>query len=73
MYESVTLNLTGDKYSLTTNYFPSINVYKDSKIALYSLKLNDVYDVNNIRCVNIDKTNNRISIRRRVTYIHIYI
>jgi len=73
MYESVTLNLTGDKYSLTTNYFPPINVYKDSKIALYSLKLNDVYDVNNIRCVNIDKTNNRISIRRRVTYIHIYI
>lgn len=60
MYESVTLNLTGDKYSLTTNYFPPINVHDDSKIALYSLKLNDVYDVNNIKYVNIDITNNQI-------------
>lgn len=60
MYESVTLSLTGDKYSLSTNYFPPINVYNDSKIALYSLKMTSTYDVNNIKYVNIDDTNNQI-------------
>ena len=60
MYESVTLNLTDNKYSLTANYFPPINVYKDSKIALYSLKMINTYDINNIKYVNIDRTNNQI-------------
>jgi hypothetical protein len=31
MYESVTLTLTGEKPTLSTNYFPPINVYEDSE------------------------------------------
>ncbi|KAE9523283.1 hypothetical protein AGLY_016231 [Aphis glycines] len=38
MHESLTLSLTGNSTVLTANYFPSLNVYEDSEIALLSLQ-----------------------------------
>ena len=38
MHESITLSLTGNSTELSENYFPSLNVYEDSEIALLSLK-----------------------------------
>ncbi len=38
MHESITLSLTGNSTVLTANYFPSLNVYEDSEIALLSLQ-----------------------------------
>ncbi|KAF0742058.1 Uncharacterized protein FWK35_00019034 [Aphis craccivora] len=38
MHESISLSLTGNSTVLTANYFPSLNVYDDSEIALLSLQ-----------------------------------
>ena len=38
MYESVTLSLTGNATILSVNYFPPINLYEDSEIALLCLQ-----------------------------------
>jgi hypothetical protein len=56
MYESITLSLTGNSTILTTNYFPSLNVYEDSEIALLSLQTFNSFP--NI----INPTNNRLKI-----------
>ena len=38
MHESITLSFTGNSTVLSANYFPSLNVYEDSEIALLSLQ-----------------------------------
>ena len=55
MYESVTLSLTGNTTILSTNYFPSLNVYEDSEIALLCLQTRNLFP-------NINSTNNRLEI-----------
>jgi len=55
MYESVTLSLTGDKTTLSANYFPSINLYEDSEIALLCLQTFNSFP-------NINKDNNKFAI-----------
>lgn len=56
MHESITLSLTGNTTILSTNYFPSLNVYEDSEIALLSLQTYNSFP--NI----INPTNNRLRI-----------
>lgn len=56
MHESVTLSLTGNKTSLCSNYFPPIEVYEDSEIALLCLQTYNLFP-------NINETNNRIRIQ----------
>ncbi|KAE9530016.1 hypothetical protein AGLY_011478 [Aphis glycines] len=56
MHESFTLSLTGNSTVLTANYFPSLNVYEDSEIALLSLQTFNSFP--NI----IDAFNNRLKI-----------
>lgn len=55
MHESITLTLSGDKTSLTADYFPSINTNKKSEIALLRLQTYNTFP-------NINETNNRIEI-----------
>ncbi|XP_060855782.1 uncharacterized protein LOC132952672 [Metopolophium dirhodum] len=57
MHESITLNLTGNSTVLSVNYFPSLNVYEDSEIALLSLQTCNSFP--NI----INPTNNRLRIK----------
>lgn len=54
MYESVTLSLSDNLTLLSTNYFPPLNIYEDSEIALIRLQTYNTFP-------NINKTNNRIS------------
>jgi len=56
MHESVTLSLTGNATSLSSNYFPPIEVYEDSEIALLCLQTYNLFP-------NINKTNNRLRIQ----------
>jgi len=56
MHESITLSLTGNTTILSTNYFPSLNVYEDSEIALLSLQTYNSFP--NI----INPTNNQLRI-----------
>ncbi|KAE9529200.1 hypothetical protein AGLY_011996 [Aphis glycines] len=56
MHESFTLSLTGNSTVLAANYFPSLNVYEDSEIALLSLQTFNSFP--NI----IDAFNNRLKI-----------
>lgn len=56
MYESITLSLTGNTTILSTNYFPSLNVYEDSEIALTCLQTCNLFP-------NINSTNNRLEIK----------
>ena len=56
MYESVTLSLTGNTTILTTNYFPSINLYEDSEIALLCLQTFNSFP-------NINENNNKFAIQ----------
>lgn len=53
MHESVTISLTDNKPTLFSNFFPPINVYEDSEIALLSLTSFNSFP-------NINKTNNII-------------
>ena len=55
MHESVTLSLTGNTTVLSTNYFPSLNVYEDSEIALLCLQSYNSFP-------NINSTNNMLEI-----------
>ena len=55
MYESVTLSLTDDKTSLNSTYFPPINVYENSEIALLSLQTYNTFP-------NINTSNNQLVI-----------
>jgi len=55
MYESITLSLTGNSTILSMNYFPSLNVYEDSEIALLCLQTFNSFP-------NINATNNRLEI-----------
>ncbi|KAE9537600.1 hypothetical protein AGLY_006623 [Aphis glycines] len=55
MYESVTLSLTGNATILSVNYFPSINLYEDSEIALLCLQSFNSFP-------NINENNNKFSI-----------
>ncbi|KAE9523312.1 hypothetical protein AGLY_016260 [Aphis glycines] len=55
MYESVTLSLTGIATILSVNYFPSINLYEDSEIALLCLQSFNSF-------LNINENNNTFSI-----------
>jgi len=55
MYGSITLSLTGNSTILSTNYFPSLNVYEDMEIALLCLKTRNLFP-------NINSTNNRMEI-----------
>lgn len=56
MYESVTLSLTGNTTILSANYFPSINLYEDSEIALLCLQTFNSFP-------NINKDNNKFAIQ----------
>lgn len=56
MYESVTLSLTGNATILSVNYFPSINLYEDSEIALLCLQSFNSFP-------NINENNNKFSIQ----------
>lgn len=66
MYESVTLSLSGNKTTLTANYFPPISVYEDSEIALLSLQtynsIPNINETNNVICFSYD-TYVRIELR----------
>ncbi|KAF0719703.1 protein ALP1-like, partial [Aphis craccivora] len=53
--ESVTLSLTGNTTTLSVHYFPSIDVYDDSEIALLNLQTYNTYP-------NINETNNNFEI-----------
>jgi len=55
MYESVTLSLSGNSTILSVNYFPALNVYEDSEIALLCLQTFNSFP-------NINSTNNRLEI-----------
>jgi hypothetical protein len=55
MHESITLTLTGNKTSLSADYFPSINTNKKSEIALLRLQTYNTFP-------NINETNNRMRI-----------
>lgn len=71
MHESITISLTGKSTTLTTNYFPSLNVYEDSEIALLSLQTFNSFP--NI----INAINNRLKIevipsRRNKYILHIF-
>jgi len=56
MNESVTLSLTGKTTILSTNYFPSINLYEDSEIALLCLQTFNSFP-------NINENNNKFAIQ----------
>jgi len=56
MYESVTLSLTGNTTILSANYFPSINLYEDSEIALLCLQTFNSFP-------NINENNNKFAIQ----------
>ncbi|KAF0755412.1 Uncharacterized protein FWK35_00021203, partial [Aphis craccivora] len=56
MYESVTLSLTGNATILSVNYFPSINLYDDSEIALLCLQSFNSFP-------NINENNNKFSLQ----------
>ena len=56
MHESVTLSLTGNTTILSMNYFPSLNVYEDSEIALLCLQTCNLFP-------SINSTNNRLEIK----------
>ncbi|KAE9522077.1 hypothetical protein AGLY_017521 [Aphis glycines] len=56
MYESVTLSLTGNATILSVNYFPSINLYEDSEIALLCLQSFNSFP-------NINENKNKFSIQ----------
>ncbi|KAL4153546.1 hypothetical protein QTP88_001379 [Uroleucon formosanum] len=56
MHESVTLSLTGNATILSVNYFPPINLYEDSEIALLCLQTFNSFP-------NINENNNKFSIQ----------
>ena len=56
MHESITLSLAGKSTILSANYFPALNVYEDSEIALLCLQTFNSFP--NI----INKTNNRLKL-----------
>ncbi|KAE9522430.1 hypothetical protein AGLY_017189 [Aphis glycines] len=56
MYESVTLSLTGNATILSVIFFPSINLYEDSEIALLCLQSFNSFP-------NINENNNKFSIK----------
>ncbi|XP_060844909.1 uncharacterized protein LOC132924549 [Rhopalosiphum padi] len=56
MYESITLSLTGNETTLSSNYFPSLNVYEDSEIALLCLQTFNSFP-------NINSSNNKFAIQ----------
>jgi len=56
MYESVTLSLTGNATILSVNYFPPIDLYEDSEIALLCLQSFNSFP-------NINDNNNKFSIQ----------
>ncbi|KAL4083780.1 hypothetical protein QTP88_029096 [Uroleucon formosanum] len=56
MHESVTLSLTGNATILFVNYFPPINLYEDSEIALLCLQSFNSFP-------NINENNNKFSIQ----------
>ena len=53
MYESVTLSLTGNATILSVNYFPPIDLYEDSEIALLCLQSFNSFP-------NINDNNNKL-------------
>ncbi|KAE9522393.1 hypothetical protein AGLY_017224 [Aphis glycines] len=55
MQESVTLSLTGNTTTLSVHYFPPIDVYDDSEIALLNLQTYNTFP-------NINETNNHFEI-----------
>lgn len=55
MQESVTLSLTGNTTTLSVHYFPPIDVYGDSEIALLNLQTYNTFP-------NINETNNNFEI-----------
>lgn len=74
MYESITLSLTGNDTTLSTNYFPSLNVYEDSEIALVCLQtfnsFPNINSTNNILEIEvIPNTENRFRINLTYKYI----
>jgi hypothetical protein len=56
MFESITLSLTGNETILSSNYFPSLNVYDDSEIALLCLQTFNSFP-------NINSSNNKFAIQ----------
>lgn len=56
MYESVTLTLSGDKTSLSIDYFPPIIINKNSEIALLRLQTYNIFP-------NINETNNHMRLQ----------
>ncbi|CAI6363109.1 unnamed protein product [Macrosiphum euphorbiae] len=56
MHESITLSLTGNSTVLSVNYFPPINLYDDSEIALLCLQSFNSFP-------NINENNNKFSIQ----------
>ena len=55
MYESITLSLTGNTTTLSVHYFPAIDVYDDSEIALLNLQTYNTFP-------NINETNKKFEI-----------
>lgn len=55
MQESVTLSLTGNTTTLSVYYFPPIDVYDDSEIALLNLQTYNTFP-------NMNETNNHFGI-----------
>ncbi|KAE9543200.1 hypothetical protein AGLY_003111, partial [Aphis glycines] len=56
MYKSITLSLTGNEIILSSHYFPSLNVYDDSEIALLCLQTFNSFP-------NINSSNNKFEIQ----------
>ncbi|KAL4121396.1 hypothetical protein QTP88_013918 [Uroleucon formosanum] len=56
MHESITLSLTGNATILSVNYFPPINLYEDSEIALLCLQSFNSFP-------NINENNNKFPIQ----------
>jgi len=55
MNESITVSMSAKKTSLSSIYFPAINVYKNSEIALLCLQTYNMFP-------NVNETNNKIRI-----------
>ena len=56
MNESITLSITGNETTLSSNYFPPLNVYEDSEIALLCLQTFNSFP-------NINSSNNKLAVK----------
>lgn len=64
MNQSITVSMSGEMTNLSSTYFPVINVYKDSEIALLCLHTYNMFP-------NVNETNNNIRIIVKGRYLDI--